>query len=122
MDPSASLLRPYIVSAFFGVPNGAGMIFTSIRGAPSPENASAALVADYYGGGGRLPMVGINVQEVSREQAQAAIAMLDAIDAAKQQQEARVVRIVPNGADPQPDHEAEDPKFPPPPELPPGIA
>lgn len=120
MDSSTALLRPYIVSAFFGVPNGAGMIFTSIRGAPSTENASAALVADYYGGGGRLPLVGVNVQEVSRSQAEAAIQMLDALDAAQMQQKARVVSLV--SRELRPEHDEAAPAFPPLPELPPGIA
>lgn len=106
-DMSSGLLKPYIVGAFFGVPGGAGMVSVGIQGSASPENASANLVAGYYQQGGRLPLVGVHVIAVTREQAQVALSMLDAIDEAAKAKDQRVVSIVPNGTTPQPDHAAD---------------
>jgi hypothetical protein len=90
--------KPYVVAAFYGDAK-TSYIGLGISPSPSAANAAAQVVSGYYMQGGKLPLVATHVFEVTREHAQAAIAMLDAIDAAEKAEGDKVVNLVPAGID-----------------------
>jgi hypothetical protein len=92
--------KPYMVAAFYSDGQSSN-IGVGVQAALSASNAAAQVVSVYYMQGGKMPLVATHVFEVTREHALAAIAMLDAIDAAEKAEGDRVVKLVPL---PQPDY------------------
>lgn len=95
---SEGMMRPYIVAAFFS--NGAqGHMAVGTQEGVNEADATARLVAGFYLGGGKLPLVAMSVLSPRRDVLENALKMLDAIDAADKAEAAKVVNLVPSAPD-----------------------
>jgi hypothetical protein len=83
---------PYIVAAVFYDGRNQHALLQTVS-AVDAANAAGKAVSSYYGNGGTLPLMSVNVMEIEEQTARAVVAVFDAKAAAEKAESDKVVGL-----------------------------